>query len=246
MTARYYPEHAPEMMQSFYDFVRSQTSAPVAWAKQGAPGLTKPFVLVDMIVPPVANGQAEHRNYVAVVVDEVLDGEEYAVIINDVVYSIESGEDATDVQIRDALIEAINNGGVVEAVGISDSTLAIVTDFGQNEPTITFYGGLLLKLAEYALCDAVATFAVDVFTNDDSAPAVAKAIELGLDKTSALEMLSAAGWGTVSVEGVRSPDNLSGTGWEKRGGFDLRLRCRTRALDLIDFIEEAAFTGTTA
>lgn len=257
MTAYYYPEHAAELMQAVYDFVRSQTTAAVIWAKQrtadgsAPPVPAKPFVRIDMLTPPIADGQAEHRNEQVIVIDVVAPETAYELTVNgtEIAYTSrtvdeEDEEDppVTVAEIRAALISLVNDAdlGVTAGAFFASNIFAIVKNHGEVVPVISDDGvNLKLKIVDLPLVDGIATFSVDAFTDDDSAPAIAKAIELGLDKRGALDTLNAADWSSVTVEGVRKPDQVVAANWESRAGFDMRLRCRMRAVELNDFIEEA-------
>jgi hypothetical protein len=196
-------------------------------------------VRIDILTPPVAEGQAEHRSAVAIQVSQ-LANTEYALTIDGIDYAVTSSEEPATNEVRDALIEAINASEAdVTAGALRDDVL--VLEPWTND--IAVGSNLVQKLARYALCNAIITFSVDAYSSDDSAVAIAKRIELGLDNEVAMETLRAGGWSTASVEGVRKPDAISGGAWETRAGFDMRLRCCTRTVELIPYLEHVEPIG---
>lgn len=245
----FFPENLATMMGAIYDWIESQAlGAAVVWAKQDSPAPPKPYVTINLLVPPVPEGQAEHRKLFAIVVDAVLPLTLYTVTINGVDFSHTSDASPTASEIRNGLILAINAGTEPVTAGavLDDQTLALELERGATSPTIMVSANLLCKLADMAIAHAVATFSINAYADDnpstgtfDQDQVIAKSIELSLDKGSVLEGLHVGGWSTATIEGVRKPDVLQAARWEKRSGFDARLRCTTRTIDLTDFIEEA-------
>lgn len=245
----YFPEQWAAMKQSIYDWLRTElgVAMPIMWAKQqAAPSPARPYAAVSVLVPPIQEGQADHFRALAIAVSTVLASTDYTVTIDGVAYVFNSGLTPTATTIRDGLIALINAGvNTVSAESFTDASFLILPDHGTTRPPITAGANLALKMADSVLGDAMATFQIDVYDDPVSdvgggqAMPLAARLQRSLEKESVLELLRAAGWAFVSIEGVRKPDLFIGARWEDRAGFDVQLRCRTRVADLLDYIEDA-------
>lgn len=245
MAQRFHPEHWSELEQAVFSWVRSQVPAEVSviWAKPDAPSPVKPFVRIDMIVPPVDEGRADRRHDVAIEVSTLSPGAVYSVIIEGVVHLYTAQPADTYVDIRNGLVTRINADS--DAVTASDFSaivgleriLYLVPKRGHKNAMVVVDDKMLLKVAAISSTEAVATFSIDAASDDDQAIVLARNIEASLAKQIVLETLNESGWATVEAVGQRKPDTLVAAAWEQRAGFDQRLRCRTRAVEINDFIE---------
>jgi hypothetical protein len=243
MPFRYYPEDWEDLKQAVFDFARGRVTddaIAVVWSKQDAPSPPPPFVRLDIVTAPVNDGMAEHRNELAIQVTAAIALATYTVTINDVDFTFIADASPTLVEIRDGLIASINAGGEpVTASAIVSDALVLVRDAGAEEPELEVGANLAIKIADTTYIDALTTFSVEVLAPDDVAMTLSKAIEFGLDDPVSQEALHASGWSTSSVEGPRTLDAVFGSRWEKRTGFDMRLRCRQRSVAIIDYVETA-------
>lgn len=243
MPLRWYPEHWADLKQAVFDFARGRVTddaIAVVWSKQDAPSPSKPFVRLDVVTAPVNDGMTEHRNELAIQVTDAVALAVYTVTINGSGFDFTAGAEPTLVEIRDGLISAVNAGAEpVTAIAIVSDALVLVLDVGATAPALEVSDDLAIKIADMTYVDALTTFSVEVIAADDVAMTLSKAIELGLYDAVSQEALHAAGWSTSSVEGPRTLDQVFGSRWEKRAGFDMRLRCRARSVAIIDFVETA-------
>lgn len=247
MTApsQYIPEDWDAMLQAVYDWARTAVPAgvTVVWSQQNAPSIPTPFVRLNLITPPIPQGQHEQRNTGSgVLVSSVLPSTLYRVTINGTNFDFTTGLSPTALQIRNALMTEIDAGSEpVTTQAVRDDLFTLLVDPGETI-TVSVTTNLKQKIAHQYLGEATATFSVDVLVNPQANDAVAVAVDLqnSLEVDSFLENLRVAGWAVISLENIRSPDTVVGAAWEGRAGFDLRLRCRSRRLDVIDFLE---FTG---
>lgn len=251
MVARFYPEHDAELKQAFFEFVRDAASIPVIWSKQDAPSPEKPFIRLDVLVPPVTQGQPEKRGeFLLQITTFPVDSDDdensaevavtYACTINGQAITADVTEDAKASDCQTAIIDAIEASAANVAVGrVGEAAILVVRNAPTDSLTITGLDNVALRLAQMSLHDGIATFTIEAITGDDSAAARAKEVELGLGKDSLREALNAGGWGSVNAISWRTPSRVVGAKWEQRAGFDLRLRCKMRSLEILDFIEEA-------
>lgn len=236
----YYPENLDVMMAGVHAFVASQTTARVVWGEQDAPVPAKPFVRIEMLVPPVADRQGEAKRRGAIVVDSAAASTAYSVTIDGDLVVVTSSSNPTLNSIRDQLVAAINAAAAgLRATALDTGLIALeVTDRAQH--VVSTGPRLEQKLVLLTLADGIATFSVDVFGDDLSVVTVSKRIEMGLEKSEPRQALAAAGWAPVDVQSVRKPDFVTGAKWESRSGFDVRMRCRMRVLEVVDWIADVS------
>lgn len=265
---KFMPEDWAEMIQAVRDWADQNT--PTGWttvfgkqvvAGAGAPQPEKPFVFVQILVPPVAQGQgdsaADLLKGTAIVVDTILDSTLYRATINGSNADFVSGIGATTETIIDGLLSAITalgepinsvkftlvSGSFPFAINIIPATIG-------GTVAISVSGDLRLKRLSSTEGESVATFQVDAVGRDEAeagtpagplleSVAAITQLQNSLETAQVLELLRAAGWSLASVEGERKPDQIAGSAWEDRSGFDVRFRCRTRDLRVEDFIEGA-------
>lgn len=264
---KYMPEDWAEMIQAIQTWAR--TNVPTGWsavfskqvvAGSGAPQPQKPFVFVQVLVPPVAQGQgdsaAELLPGTAIAVDTVTDSIDYVATINGNPATFASGIGATEESIIDGLLTEIT--GLGEPITSTKFSLPSGTKaFAINivpttttDPTLAVSAELRIKRLSATENEGVATFQIDAIGRDEAEAAAVPGplyesvaaiamLQNSIDTAEVQEGLRAAGWSVVSVEGERKPDAVAGAAWEDRSGFDLRLRCRTRDLRIGDFIEDA-------
>ncbi len=264
---KYMPEDWADMIQAIQTWARTNT--PSGWSavfgKQvvssgGAPEPDKPFVYLQILVPPVAQGQgdsaAELMPGTAITVDTVTDSIDYIATINGNPATHNSGVGATEESIIDGLLTEIAGlGEPITATKFSLESGAVefainIVPTTTTDPTFAVSDELRIKRLSATEGESVATFQVDAVGRDEPESAVTPGplfesvaaitkLQNSLETAEALEALRAAGWSMVSVEGERKPDQIAGASWEDRSGFDVRLRCRTRDLRVADFIEAA-------
>jgi hypothetical protein len=273
---KYMPEDWAEMIQGIQTW--ASDNVPSGWsavfAKQvvsgsGAPQPAKPFVFVQVLVPPVAQGQGDAGEALfvgtAITVKTVLDATTYTVTINGNDADFVSDADATEEEIIDGLLaEIIGLGEPVTAtkVVVPAGSIAFAINLvktGATDPTLAVSADLRIKRLSATENESVATFQIDAVGRDEpeaatvpgplfESVAAITGLQNSLETAEVLEQLLAAGWTVTSVEGERKPDAVAGAAWEDRSGFDLRLRCRTRDLRIGDFIESVevgvAIVGT--
>jgi hypothetical protein len=244
------------MRAAIATWVSGQAGAvPTVWSKQnsgsggGVPSPSRPFVLLTELVPPIRSGFLEGRNYgISVQVTSAVSGATYTITINSVASSYVAGPNDTVTTIRDALIAQLVANLILDPYAILSDTLTL----GGAPNTISLTANLNQVIAQEYLGDSIATFSVDAFydppqgASTDEAITLISRLRLSLETDPVLEQLSTAGWAYVSVEGLRKPDQLIGSRWEDRAGFDVRLRCRSRSIQIINYIDTVTIgTGIT-
>lgn len=263
---KFMPEDWGEMVQAVRDWANSNT--PTGWqtvfgkqvvAGSGAPQPPKPFVAVQVLVPPVAQGQgdsgADLMPGTAITVATVTDSIDYVATINGNAATFGSGVGAAEESIIDGLLAAITALGepltatkFSLASGSISFAINLTVAAGASDPALTVSAELRIKRLSSTEGESIATFQVDCIGRPEPESAVvagpmfesvaaATQLQNSLETAAELERLRAAGWSAISVEGERKPDQVAGSAWEDRSGFDLRLRCRTRDLRVEDFIE---------
>ena len=257
---KFHPEDWAEMIQAVRDWaaanVPNLSTDPawfVAFGKRvpTAPQPAKPFVAVNVLVGPIANGQGDAASDLfpgfAVVVTSVLDTQLYTIVYGGTDAEFTSDADATEQEILDGLIAEVN---VVAGATVATQVLNSVHITGTATVDVDGDPNLALKRVSSTESEGTFTFQIDCVGRDDAeggAPAgpmfesVAAMSKLrnSLETEEVQEQLRAAGWAFITAEGERKPDLVVGTKWEDRSGFDVRLRCRTRDLRIADFIEDA-------
>lgn len=260
----YMPEDWASMMQSVRDWAQANT--PSGWtavfgkqvvAEAGAPQPPKPFVYVQVIVPPVQTSHADQSPLLypgtAVVVGQVAENTAYVVGVNSSEATYVSGAAATEESIVDGLVASVSALGepveVSKLSGLLGSNAFALNIRGvADEPALTTSPELFLKMVSASEKDGTATFQIDVVGRDQpeaadqpgplyESVAVSSGLQMSLDTDEVQEEFRVNGWSIITVEGERKPDQVAGTAWEDRAGFDLRLRCRMRDLRVADFIE---------
>lgn len=256
---KFHPEDWAVMWQAVRDWAAANvpnTSADPSWSAvfgkrvPTAPQPPKPFVAVNILVGPIQDGQGDRSPALfpglAVTVKNVLDATLYRIVYNAANADYASDADATEQEIIDGLISAVNTlagasvaSQVLSAIHISVGTVDVDAD-----------PNLVLKRISSTEAEANFTFQIDCIGRDDAeggmppgpmfeSVAAMSQLRLSLETDEVQEQLRAAGWAIIGTEGERKPDLVVGTVWEDRSGFDLRLRCRTRDLRVTDFIEDA-------
>ena len=258
---RFFPEDWAAMFAGVHEWTRDNIPPDwvSVWGRQNAPAPGKPYVFITMLVPPVYEGQGDGAaglfKGTGVIIRNVLNLTEYVVTINGVPLSFTSSAAATRIEIRDGLVAAINAGGepvtaapLTLSAGPADSRdILNVTDDGDASAMIVEDTNLRLKQIQATESEGNATFSIGLIgrsSNQTPAVYLESVAVLGNLKASlrtsvVLELLRGAGWSVISTEGERKPDVVSGSKWEDRSGFDVRLRCRYRDLRAVDFIESA-------
>ncbi len=265
---KYAPEDWGEMWQALQTWAKENT--PTGWltvfgkqvvAGSGAPQPPKPFVFLQVLVPPVAQGQGDASAALsvgtAITVDTIVDATLYRATINGADADYTTGVGETLEQVIDGLLAAII--GLAEPVtatkiAVPHGAVRFVINLvptTSDVPALTVSDELRIRRLSATEGESVATFQVDAGGRSEpesatSSPgpllesvAAITALQNSLEVDDVLEPLRAAGWSMVSVEGERKPDGIAGSAWEDRSGFDVRLRCRTRDLRVGDFIEDA-------
>lgn len=249
---KFHPEDWGEMLQAVRDWMAA--NVPTGWTAvfgkfvPGAPQPDKPFAVLNVLVPPVQDGQGDGAYALlkgcAVGVKTVANATTYTILYDSAPATYLSDADATLDEILDGLVAAVNAlagstvaSKVANTVHITTGTVDV-----DDDPN------LALKIVRSTEAEATATFQVDCIGRDEaesaggtmweSVAAMSK-LQLSLETDEVQEQLRAAGWAIISVEGERKPDVVLGSVWEDRSGFDLRLRCRTRDVRVGDFIEDA-------
>ncbi|MBI4815181.1 MAG: hypothetical protein HY791_02910 [Deltaproteobacteria bacterium] len=243
MAELYFPEDWAELRAALVAWVQGVVDAGVSvvWGRQGVPSPPRPYVTLRPLTLPVEEGQGDRMQLdgFVVAVVEVLDDTIYSATINGTVCSYTSDATATEAEISAGLLAAIEAqaiaGVTVEALlggvrVIGAETIETDTDL------------LALKVARTIELDGTSTFQVDVYGRDSQdtpeAATIAGALTASLESEDVLETLGTA-WAVVSREAQRNGDAARPGTWEDRAGFDLRLRCRVRRLELGDWIEHA-------
>jgi len=154
----------------------------------------------------------------------------------------------TAAAVRDELVRLVNLGTAEATAGPISGTdaLWVAPAPGAALPRLTAPDApeVHLALAEYRLGENTATFSLEAVARwPDSAAAISGSIRLGMESAAGMEILNAGGWGWSGVPSVRERDLTFAGLWEDRSGFDLRLNCRSRRIDLVDYIESAAIAG---
>ena len=250
------PEDWATMLQGIFDWIRAEllTDWTAMLAKQDAPSPTKPHVRLDILVPPVpadrgdsGDGLRLPGDFVDVV--NVLDAQLYRIVVDAQNADFTSGVGATKQTITTGLIAAVAAlGGGITAAQVSTAVqiLGAVTVDADTDPN------LALKSIAVTEGEGVATVSLDCIGRDKGrteagqqpasfAESVAQSVQLqhSLRTSTVQQLLRESGWAFLTIEGVRKPDGVFGGRWEDRSGFDVRLRCRLRALKVVDFIDDA-------
>lgn len=257
---KFHPEDWGEMMQAVRDWaaanVPNRSTDPSWYVAMGkrvptAPQPQKPFVFVQVLVPPIQDGQGDSSPELfpglAVQIENVIDSTTYTILYNSTPATYTAGVNAELQQIVDGLISAVN---IIAGATVATQVLDVVHIVGNAEIDVDDDPNLSLKFVKSTEAEATATFQIDAVGRDDpengSPPgpiyesvAAMSQLRNSLETDEAQEQLRAGGWSIISVEGERKPDLVVGTNWEDRSGFDVRLRCRTRRLIITDFIEDA-------
>lgn len=251
------PEDWPAMIAGLHSWIAGELPTPwiAVWGEQNAPAPPKPYAWITFPVPPVHDGQGDRSPALrlpgtGVLVATVIDSTIYTITINGTPITYPSGAGATADSIRDGLTNAINiSGEPVTASAVLPGVLNIEPD----DPAIfdlSVDSNLRQKSIMSTEGESVATLQVDVIGRDrdtDGAPPdslfesvpVSLALQHSLESPTVQESLRSAGWSVVTIEGDRKPDQVAGSRWEDRSGFDVRLRCRWRRIEAIDWIESA-------
>ena len=269
-TPAYFPEDYAAMRQALFTWADGEMvrggfpTGRVVFGDQRIAHPAKPYVVIDLLTPPAPVGQAEKRvaDGLAVRVVNVLDANTYTVTINGTPAPFLSGVNATDVEIRDGLIAAINAGpepvtaAPISAAPFASSTLIIRADVKGVLFTIAVDVNLACKIANGTYGNRRAVYTVDAIAdevspddpdpaaNADAAIRIAGALHASLESDRVLELFGGAGWGLELVTALRRPSVFAGAQFEDRSGFDLQLSCRSRDVDLIDWIDSAT-VGTS-
>lgn len=241
-------------------------AVPVIWAKQrisptgaistiGAPTPARPYALLDLLTPPTQTGQAERRTAgIAVVFDAPsADAEIYTLVINGVAIPHASPSGAgpfTAEDVRDgyqALLEGLGMDALVEIRPTPGYPAALTLTPAQTDPPVVFAAGtdnVSLKTPLAYFGDELCTFTIEVVTTyPQSAVGAVSTLRLALESESALELLRAGGWAAIDVLSVQERDLTWAGLWEDRSSLDFRLGCRSRRIELQDYIETSEIVG---
>lgn len=252
---RYEPEHWSTMLQGITDWANQNANGiPVIWEKQALPGGTgvpapqRPFIALGKVAGPVGFGQAEVRNFgVSVRIISVAAGT-YTITIGGVACSFVAGANDTAITIRDGLIAAIISHALLGPYALMADVLTLGTQRGVL-PTLAVTSNLSLCVAVEYIKDSVATFSVDVFAAPNQgaitpdAISILSRLKLSFETAEVTQQLQTAGWAFVSIVGDRKPDQVMGSRWEDRAGFDVRLRCASRLIHVNDYIDSFPITS---
>lgn len=246
--ALFWPADSAAMLQGLYDWARfGAAGARVVWAKQGAPGRSSPpapplpFVVIDLLVPPVEEGQLERvLEGAAIRVLVVQASTLYSVLVEGLPYVFTSSATPTLAEVVAGLSAALQAAPEITVEGLGLDTIVLLPRAGEA-PVFAVQDETLLEHAvpEVLLGSGMGTLAVQVLADDGTAASMAKRIELSADASRGIELLDLAGWVGVTVEDVGRRDAFDDGRWEDRLGFDLRIRCRTRRVDAVQWVEQA-------
>jgi hypothetical protein len=209
------------------------------WKEQVGPSPPKPYVGAGFIALGVPEGQDDRATRLALRVTAATPGATYGATVAGETVSVVAGTPTSLAAIRDALVdELVDALGAGAATASYPDALELGADIGGP---IVLVGALERRVSVWVLNDAVSTLSVDVFASteaaDDPASMIAGRLERSLGLPSVHEALSFAGWAPLSVISTRRAPIPLARGWENRAGFDLRLRCRTRARELVHWLE---------
>lgn len=240
----YYPEDWIAMRDRLHGWLAGELDPiTVIWQEQDAPRPEKPYAALRVLSEPATVGQASESAERAVQVVDAQDATAYELAIDGETYSFTSGAGATLAQIRDGLIDEVNDAlpGVAHAIAADALGLRIA---GDAELSVADEELLAVKLAQIYLGQGEMVLEVDGFsTGRDELTAIMAAAKLGLETSSVREYLASEDVAVVGVVGSRYLASVTNGLWEHRRGFDVRLRVTTRSVEIIDLIEQIADGG---
>jgi hypothetical protein len=255
---KYAPEDWADMIGGLVTWAQTELgeTVPVILSHGDSPAPAKPYVWLSLVMPPLPQGQGDsgtglRLSGVGVVVKSVVEGATYRVTVDgsQATYVAEDGDDADDV--ITGLIASLDGIGVdASLLQVSPVTSVLLADVDLTEVPMTVGDRLAMKIVRSTEHDANVTLGVDVMGRSRvsgvdtwESSAMALRLQTSLDSPDVQAALRLSGWSFISIEGVRKADRVAGSQWEDRSGFDARLRCRTRRLSTLDWIEDA---GTIA
>lgn len=230
------------LRQGVYAWARAEldSSVNVFWSQQNAPQPVRPLCRLNTIALPVSEGMAETRvSGIVVGIKTVTQNVDYSITLNEVTYTVTSADDpdVTADTIRQLLFDALSADFDCRKLG---SSAVIVLDVDVVVDDIS--DNLIVQIAEYFYVDSVATFSIDVQTDQAAFTAMTliKQLEMSLWKDTVREAFHTVGWSVQGIDSVRKLDGVVNSRWEERAGFDLRLGCRAVTIDAVYYLETLA------
>jgi len=249
---RYIPDDWPTMKSAIFAWARGvvdriDPSIRVYWAEQNAPSPTLPRVSLNQLTPPFGGRFTDKR-------------------VEGVLLTVEAETGATVVfpnagpggvgfffpaaasieALRDQIVTTLEaSADVPDPVPYGLSHVrwpAPVPDELRGVEPGTNLSAWMVQ-AQYA--ERIVTWSVDVYADpkiQDVAP-LHSALRASLEGELVREALEVAGWTFRTVEGDRQPDQIAGSVWQGRAGFDVRMACKERLVELLSWIETVEVVG---
>ena len=266
--AAHVPEDWTAMRQAIWEWVRAEVDpgVEVVWAKQPVPAPPKPYVYIQVILPPARVGQDDIQNaegcafrftlspinptpFVYTFTMKELDGT--VIVSKPKIFATAVTSDLAALSCAGAINGSEYPGFSAKVLTVDPASVYVTRDNGQPFTMEVTEPDVALKLVEQLVGARTATFSLDVIApkpaldavdpaaDADLALRIAAQLVNSLEAPDVDERLKVAGWGVIGVEGTRKPDQVAGSIWEDRAGFDVRLACRSRRMRLVDWIESA-------